>query len=187
MAQQRDRGADRRQRVAQLVTEAGEEFVLALRRLAHLVLLVARAQQRVQRGDQRQRAHRPFQQGQVAQRRHGLAHRQRIGAAMGQQQDRQVRPRRLLRHAVVQQHEAARRQRLFHRQHAAGALRQLAPPVRPAWRRRRCRCAPSPACARPAARPGRWGRRSGRAFPWAFRRPPFRPGRCRARRRSARR
>ncbi len=105
--------------------QAGQEFILAARRHTHLVLLAARAQDGVQRRQQRQRTHRPLHQAQIAQSRHRLPHLRRVGAAMGQQHDGQVRPVGLARDEFLQQLVAARRQRFLHGQHGAGALLQL--------------------------------------------------------------
>ena len=132
MGEHAHRGADRRQRVAQFVAEAGQEFILAAVGLAHLVLLVARAQHRLQRRDQGEGAHRAFEQGDVAEHADGLAHAERIGAAIGQQHDRHVRPAGLRLDEFADRFQAAVRQRFFHRQHGADAERAVARPVRAA-------------------------------------------------------
>ena len=91
-AQQLERAADRRQRIAQLVREHGQEFVLAPVGLAHrlqvtfalgqvraqLVLAHAAAQDAAQRADQRRNAHRPLQHRDVAEQVHGLSDRRGI-------------------------------------------------------------------------------------------------------------
>ena len=70
--------ADGGQRVAQLVAEHGQELVLAAvgvrlaaQQVADLVLAAAGAQRRLHGADQRRQAHRPLQEGDVAERHQG--------------------------------------------------------------------------------------------------------------------
>ena len=118
-------GLDGRQRVAQFMSEAGKELILAPLRLAHLVLALARAQHGVRRRDQGQYVYGAFQQGQIAQGGNGLPQGQGIEPRVRQQDDGQVGPVRLLPGIRVEHAIHARMQRLVHRQHAAGTQRQL--------------------------------------------------------------
>ena len=131
---------DRRQRIAQLVPERREEFVLAAIRRAQgllvlqplgevaadLVLARARANRRLRRAQERRDARRPLEQRDVAERAPRLGGFRRVGARPRQDQDRQVRPRRLPR-------QPRRRAALC--APPSGALRRPAPPPR----RRRAR------------------------------------------------
>ena len=98
------RVADRRQRVAQLVRQRRQELVLAPVGLlalhqvgTRLVLAIARAHGAANGARQCGDAHRALEQRDVAQRANRLGNGPRIGAAPRQNQDRQVRPRRLTR------------------------------------------------------------------------------------------
>ena len=95
-----ERVADRRQRVAQLVRERGEELVLALVGLLALlemrpclVLPLAGAQRAAHGAHQRGDANRPLEQRDVAERPRVLSRDLRIGPGTRKQQDREVRPR----------------------------------------------------------------------------------------------
>ena len=139
------RVADRRERVAQLVGEHREELVLApvglaarsrAAGVAHLVLALARAQRRAHRGDDSVgHAHRPLEQGHVAERLHRRrGARAESGAAAREHDERQVRPRRLL--AQVARRGATMRwrgERLLGHHDRAGAGLELGA------QRRRCR------------------------------------------------
>ena len=102
--------ADRCQRVAQLVREHRQEFVLAAhgvgfgvaralelhRRWSRISYWrVARPQRRAQRAEQGRHAQRAFEQRDVAEHRNRVADVERVRAAAGQHQDRQVGPVRL--------------------------------------------------------------------------------------------
>ncbi|MNS80942.1 hypothetical protein D3C72_1146390 [compost metagenome] len=123
--EQGHRRLDGRQRIAQFMPEAGNEFILAPLRLAYLVLALARAQHGVGRSDQGQYVHGAFQQGQVAQGGNGLPQGQGIEPRVRQHGNRQVGPIRLLACIGVEHGVDAGVQGLVHRQHAAGAQRQL--------------------------------------------------------------
>jgi hypothetical protein len=133
--------AHRGQRVAQLVGEHRQELVLASRGqglgvaglfqlqdvVAQLVLALAPAQGAAQRGHQRRDPHRPFEQGDVAQGADGVAQRDRVGAAAGHDQHRQVRPARLLLQRAHQHRvRAVLGQRFLRHHHRAGAAADLA-------------------------------------------------------------
>ena len=144
------RVADRRERVAQLVGEHGEELVLAAVGLAQRRARCARCsaqvrsriwycrsprpQRRAHRADQRRHPHRPLQHGDVAEQVHRLGHRGGVGPGPREHQHRQVGPRRLAREPLGQAVVAARRDRLFGQQHRAGAGLQLRRRPRPGRR-----------------------------------------------------
>jgi hypothetical protein len=134
-AQQVHRVADRRERVAQLVRERGEELVLAAVGLlallqvgARLVLAPARAQRAAHRAGERGHAHRALEQRHVAERGERARDRRRVGAGTREQQHRQVGPGRLpcdhLREArvAVEQRFLGDQQRAAPRAHSRASL-----------------------------------------------------------------
>ena len=136
---------DRRERVAQLVAERGEELVLAAiggaQRLlgllplgevaADLILARSRANRGLRGAQQRGDARRPLEQRDVAERAPRFRGLRRVGARARQDQDRQVGPRRLPRQP---------RRRAAPLSPAAGVLRRSSP-------RRRRRSVPAPAAS----------------------------------------
>ena len=70
----------------EVMPEAGKEFILALLRLAHLVLALARAQGAAHHADQRRDAHRPLQHGNVRRQVHHVDNAPGVGALPGQYQ-----------------------------------------------------------------------------------------------------
>jgi hypothetical protein len=117
--------ADGRERVAQLMRQRGQKFVLAFVGIADLVLPFTRADGRAGGGDQRDGPHRPLHQRHVAQMLHRPLHIQRIRAAAGQKQDGNVRPGGLRRHVIGQRPDRRPADDFFHHQQGAGALLQL--------------------------------------------------------------
>ncbi|MCY1213798.1 hypothetical protein D9M72_255950 [compost metagenome] len=131
--QQRQRGAHRRERVAQLVRQRGKKLGLALvglvqpaQQVAHLVLAVACAQRRAHRAHQRRHAHRPLDDGDVGQPAHRVGNDHRVRSLARQDQHRQVGPRRLRGQRLGQRGGGRIGQRFFGQQDRAGALLQPA-------------------------------------------------------------
>lgn len=130
--EQRQRGLQRRQRIAQLVRQRGQKFGLALvgqpqalQRGAQVVLPVARPQGRPHRTHERRHPHRPLDHGDVGHAVHGLGHDARIGALARQHQHRQVGPGRLSLQGLGQPRGGRIGEGLFGQHQGTGAACQL--------------------------------------------------------------
>ena len=129
----------RRQRIAQLVTERGEELVLALigetqRFLgarpvlevpADLVLALARTKRRADRAEERGHTHRALEQRHVAEGPDGFVELGGISATARQDEHGKIGPRRLCREDLAQGRVVRRRDRFFGKEDRRGARSQF--------------------------------------------------------------